>query len=127
MPEQINLTNLKEMLRQQLPGLAERYQVKSLGVFGSYVRQEQCIDSDLDLLVTFYEPPSLLKFIELENYLTDLLGIKVDLVMKSALKPRIGERILSEVVPVRAQNASMQIIWKTSSTQWRRWHSSSRE
>jgi len=74
--------------------------VKSLGVFGSYVRQEQSTGSDLDLLVTFYEPPGLLKFIELENYLTDLSGIKVDLVMQDALKPRIGERILSEVVPV---------------------------
>jgi len=89
-----------EMLHHQLPRLAERYQVKSLGVFGSYVRQEQSIDSDLDLLVTFYEPPSLLKFIELENYLTDLLGVKVDLVMQGALKPRIGERILSDVVTV---------------------------
>ena len=100
MQEQTNLTNLMEMLHHQLPWLAERYQVKSLGVFGSYVRQEQSTDSDLDLLVTFYEPPSLLKFIELENYLTDLLGVKVDLVMQGALKPRIGERILSEVVTV---------------------------
>jgi predicted nucleotidyltransferase len=44
--------------------------------------------------------PGLLKFIELENYLTDLLGIKVDLVMQENLKPRIGKRILREVVPV---------------------------
>lgn len=100
MQEQTNLASLVERLHQQLPRLAEQYQVKSLGVFGSYVHQEQSTDSDLDLLVTLYEPPSLLKFIELENYLTDLLGVKVDLVMKSALKPRIGERILSEAVPV---------------------------
>jgi predicted nucleotidyltransferase len=93
-------TNLREMLHQQLPQLAKRYQVKSLALFGSYVRHEQRTDSDLDLLVTFYEPPSLLKFIELENYLTDLLGMKVDLVMESALKPRIGKRILSEAVPL---------------------------
>ncbi|MBU0703171.1 MAG: nucleotidyltransferase family protein [Chloroflexi bacterium] len=100
MQEQTNSVNLMEMLRRQLPLLAERYEVESLGVFGSYVRQEQCADSDLDLLVTFHEPPSLLKFIELENYLGDLLGVKIDLVMKDALKPRIGKRILSEVVPV---------------------------
>ena len=100
MQGQTDLTKLRAMLHQQLPRLAKRYQVKSLGVFGSYVRYEQRTDSDLDLLVTFYEPPSLLKFIELENYLTDLLGIKVDLVMKSALKPRIGKRILSEAVPL---------------------------
>jgi predicted nucleotidyltransferase len=100
MQEQTSLANWVQILRQQLPRLAEWYQVSSLGVFGSHVRQEQGADSDLHLLVTFCEPPSLLKFIELENYLTDLLGVKVDLVMHSALKPRIGARILSEVVPV---------------------------
>ncbi|MBW1911430.1 MAG: nucleotidyltransferase family protein [Deltaproteobacteria bacterium] len=100
MPNQKKLKNLIQRLRQQMPDLSERYRVNSLGVFGSYVRQEQQADSDLDLLITFHEPPSLLKFIELENYLSDLLGVKVDLVMQSALKPRIGKRILSEVVPL---------------------------
>ena len=100
MPNQKQFKNLIHRLRQQMPDLSERYRVNSLGVFGSYVRQEQQSDSDLDLLITFHEPPSLLKFIELENYLTDLLGVKVDLVMQSALKPRIGKRILSEVVPL---------------------------
>jgi hypothetical protein len=97
---QTDLAQLLQILRQQLPLLTERYRVKSLGVFGSYVRHEQRPDSDIDILVTFHEPPSLLKFIELENYLTDVLGIKVDLVMKEALKPKIGERILHEAVPV---------------------------
>jgi uncharacterized protein len=87
-------------LRQQLPKLMQRYHVQSLGVFGSYVRGQQHDASDLDLLVTFDEPPSLLQFIELENELADTLGVKVDLVMRDALKPAIGRRILSEVVPV---------------------------
>lgn len=100
MQEQISLAQLMQMLRQQLPLLAERYKVESLGVFGSYLRHEQRPDSDLDLLVTFQEPPSLLRFIELENYLSEILGVKVDLVMKDALKPRIGERILNEVVTI---------------------------
>ena len=94
------LAQLIKILRQQLPLLTAQYQVKSLDVFGSYVRHEQRPDSDCDILVTFHEPPSLLKFIELENYLTDVLGIKVDLVIKETLKPRIGERILHEAVPV---------------------------
>jgi predicted nucleotidyltransferase len=100
MEEETNLERLIRRLRQQLPLLAERYQVESLGVFGSYVRKEQRSGSDLDLLVTFRNPPSLLRFIELENYLSDMLGVKIDLVMKDALKPRIGERILREVVRV---------------------------
>lgn len=88
------------ILRQHMPDLRERYRVRSLAVFGSYVHHAQTPDSDLDVLVEFTDPPGLLKFIELEHYLSDLLGVKVDLVMKEALKPAIGRRILSEVVPV---------------------------
>ena len=66
----------------------------------SYVKGKQTKDSDLDLLVEFYETPGLLRFIAMENYLSDMLGVKVDLVMKDALKPAIGKRILAEVVPV---------------------------
>ena len=100
MPEQLDLAQLVELLRQQLPLLSERYRVESLGVFGSYVRREQRPDSDLDVLVTFRETPSLLKFIELENYLSDVLGVKIDLVMKDALKPHIGQHILNEAIAV---------------------------
>lgn len=95
-----NLQEIRQSLRQLLPVIAEQYQVKSLGVFGSFVRQEQRADSDLDLLVSFVEPPGLLQFIELENYLSDHLGVQVDLVMQDALKPVLGRQILQEVVPV---------------------------
>ena len=88
-----------ELLRS-LPSLAEKYQVSSIGVFGSYVRHEERQDSDVDLLVNFEEAPGLLKFIALENHLSDLLGVRVDLVMEDALKPSIGKRVLSEVVHV---------------------------
>ena len=54
--------------------------------------------SDLDVLVSFSETIDLFTFVELENYLSDILGVKVDLVMKDALKPRLKERILSEAV-----------------------------
>jgi uncharacterized protein len=95
---QVHLTTILSTLREQLPLLADRYAVQSLGVFGSNIRNEQRPDSDLDLLVTFYKPPSLIKYIELEQYLSDLLGVSVDLVMQEALKPNIGRRIQSEVV-----------------------------
>ena len=94
------LAHILSKLKELLPVLSDRYKVQELGVFGSYVRQEQCDDSDLDILVTFLEAPSLLKFIELENYLSDVLGIKVDLVMEDALKPAIGKHILKEVMRV---------------------------
>ena len=96
----IDIDHITASLRQHLPSLAENYHVKSLGVFGSYARRQQSPESDLDLLVAFDEQPGLLKFIELENHLTDLLGVRVDLVMSDALKPMIGKQILSEVVQV---------------------------
>lgn len=92
------LEEIKQWLVQHKFVLRERYQVRELGIFGSYVRQEQTETSDVDVLVEFSETPSLLKFINLENYLSDNLGVKVDLVHKTGLKPRIGERILAEVV-----------------------------
>ncbi len=88
------------ILRQSLPELAEQYHVHSLDVFGSFVRNEQTAASDLDVLVTFGKTPGLLEFVSLENHLSDLLGVRVDLVMKKALKPRIGANILREAVPV---------------------------
>ena len=95
-----SLKEILEILRQQIPILTERYGVEKLEVFGSYVRAEQKKDSDLDILVTFKEVPSLLTFIAIENYLSDMLGIKVDLVMKDSLKPKIGQQILHEAIPV---------------------------
>lgn len=94
------LNSMIQTLKAALPELRERYGVIALGVFGSYVRGEQTPDSDLDLLVEF-DPTvrfGLLTYCELENWLSDRLAVKVDLVMKTALKPKIGERILQEVM-----------------------------
>jgi uncharacterized protein len=95
-----DIEHYRAILRRKLPDLAEHYGVASLGLFGSYVRHENRPDSDLDVMVSFTDAPGLLRFVELENYLSDLLGVKVDLIMRDALKPRIGERVLAEVVPV---------------------------
>ncbi len=100
MTTQIHFLDLKAKLSELMPTLRQNYEVESLGIFGSYIHTEQGPNSDLDLLVTFTESPSLLKYIDLEFFLSDQLGVKVDLVMKEALKPRIGARILQEVVPV---------------------------
>jgi predicted nucleotidyltransferase len=98
MGKQKELNEIMNILRRSFPKLSEQYSVETLGVFGSHVRSEQDLESDLDILVTFSEVPGLLRFIELENYLSDLLGVQVDLVMKSALKPALGQRILAEVI-----------------------------
>jgi uncharacterized protein len=89
---------ITKKIRSSIPGLRKKYNLKRIGVFGSYARGEQTKKSDLDLLVEFESPVSLLEFIALERDLSRLSGRKVDLVMKTALKPRIGKRILKEVV-----------------------------
>jgi len=95
------LEEITSILRRHMPELRERYGVKLLGVFGSYLHGRQRSRSDLDLLVELDERPlGLLDFVRLENHLSDLLGVKVDLVEKSALKPAIGRRILEEVQAV---------------------------
>jgi predicted nucleotidyltransferase len=87
-------------LREDKPFLEEKFKVKTLGVFGSYIRGEQKKSSDLDILVEFREPVGLFEFMELEEFLEKKMGIKIDLVSKKALKPRIGKHILEEVINV---------------------------
>jgi hypothetical protein len=82
------------------PEVEEKFKVKRIGFFGSYVRGEQKDTSDLDILVDFYEPISLFRFVELEDFLSQQLGVKVDLVMRDALKPRIKDNILNEAIYV---------------------------
>jgi predicted nucleotidyltransferase len=89
-----------QILQAHLPELRERYGVRGLWLFGSYLRGEQRKGSDLDVLVEFDRVPSFFEFMRLERYLSELLKMKVDLVMKSALKPAIGRHILEEAQPV---------------------------
>ncbi len=84
-----------------MPELRKRYAVKSLGIFGSYLRNEQDAGSDLDILVELDNPSmSLIGYIELENHLSDVLGVRVDLVEKDTLRPQIGQHILNNIVYV---------------------------
>jgi len=92
------LNQIREILKEHKTELAEKFKVKEIGIFGSYVKGEEKKRSDVDVLVEFKEPVGLFDFIELEEYLSKLIGLKVDLVSKKALKPIIGEYILKEVV-----------------------------
>ncbi len=92
-----DINKILEQLKKIKPEIQEKYKIKEMGVFGSYIRGEETPSSDLDILVDFYETISLFKFCALENFLSDILGKKVDLVMKDSLKPHIGKQILKEV------------------------------
>lgn len=95
-----DLYQIMTILREIIPTIQKRYYVDEIKVFDSFLRNEQNRKSDLDLLVTFSKTPTLLKFIELENYLSDKLGMKVDLVMKKAIKPRLKSYILQNAISV---------------------------
>ena len=92
------LGEIEKKLKELKPTLRDKYKVETIGLFGSYIRGQQKRESDLDVLVEFSEPIGLLTFIELEDFLSGKLEAKVDLVMRSALKPRIKDRIVKEAI-----------------------------
>jgi len=96
------LEEIKARLEHLKPVLREKFEVETIGIFGSYTRGEQSKKSDVDILVEFSEDAEIgfFKFLDLEEFLSRKLGVKVDLVTKNALKPYIGKRILQEVVMV---------------------------
>ena len=88
------LKEIKDYLRKE-------YGIENIGLFGSLVRNEQNESSDIDLLIEIQaEMLSLIKYMKLKFFLEDILGRKVDLVLKRAIKPRLRERILKEVIYV---------------------------
>ncbi len=87
---------IERILREHKAELREGYGVREIGLSGSYVRSEQRRRSDVDILVEFDTVPGLLKFIELEDYLSRLLGVRVDLVRRASIRKELRERILSE-------------------------------
>ena len=97
---QTQMEAIQSKLHEKLPDLRQRYGIKSLGIFGSYIHGTQTKRSDLDLLVEFYDdaPVTLIGFVTLEREIATHLGLRVDLVERGTLKPTIRKRILSEVV-----------------------------
>ena len=89
---------IMKTIKKELPSLKKKFKVRSIGLFGSYAREEQTTVSDIDMLVEFEVPVGFFKFIELENYLSAKLGAKVDLVTPDALKPLIKPHIMEEAV-----------------------------
>lgn len=98
LPKEWPVSGHLRILREHLPEIQERYRVGQLWIFGSYVRNGQRPDSDLDVLVEFEETPDLFKYVNLQYYLSELLGVDVDLITRSSLRGRIGSRILGEAI-----------------------------
>ena len=96
----MKLTEMKRALKSNKEFLRQQYGVKEIGIFGSFARGEQKKKSDVDVLVEFEDMPDLIKFIELERKLQRLLGKKVDLVRKGAIREELKDSILRDVTIV---------------------------
>lgn len=88
---------IKQRLRQHLATLKQQFKVDKIGIFGSYARNQATPESDIDLLVEFFEPIGW-EFVDLQHYLEDVLEHQVDLVTPNALKPQLKEPILNSVI-----------------------------
>jgi len=97
-----NLENIISKLVENKSTIKKKYKIKQIGVFGSFVRGENQKNSDIDILIEYDRRKTftIFDFIRLEEYLTGLLGIKVDLALKSKLKPVIGSYIMKEVIMI---------------------------
>lgn len=89
---------IEKKIEEKKAYIKKVYHIKEIGVFGSFIRGEQTASSDVDLLVEFEKGHNdLFNYMRLKYYLEELLGKKVDLVTKNAVKSRLRERIFSEV------------------------------
>ena len=95
-----SLKNIITILEKHKFVVENKFKVKEMSIFGSHVRGEQKNDSDIDILVEFNEPVGFFTFLDLEEFLSEALETKVDLVSKKALKPGIGKNILQERISV---------------------------
>lgn len=91
------LEEIKHIIGEHKGLLARDYGVTEVGIFGSYVNGLPSTASDIDILVEFAQPVGFVRFMRLEKYLSDLIGVKVDLVTRKALKPHMGRTILREL------------------------------
>ncbi|WP_028844905.1 nucleotidyltransferase family protein [Thermodesulfovibrio thiophilus] len=95
------IEEIKKILYEQRDEIKKRFGVKEIGIFGSYTREEQTNESDIDILVEFSEGYKTFdNYMDLKFYLEELLNVSVDLIMKSALKPALAPKILQEVIYV---------------------------
>lgn len=94
-----SLEDIKAIINLHKMELEEKYKVKSIAIFGSYIRGEQNEESDVDIIVEFKEPVGFL-FIHLADFLEDILQVKVDLITPEAIRPNRRKYIAEELTYV---------------------------
>ncbi|KAF5411304.1 MAG: hypothetical protein C5S38_09580 [Candidatus Methanophagaceae archaeon] len=87
----------KQEIFKKVVSILERYGAKKIAIFGSYARDEAKTESDIDILVEFSERKSLLDLVGIEQELSDVLGVKADLLTEKSISPYLIDRIKSEM------------------------------
>ena len=83
------LSDIEQIILKHSDILKEDFKVKSIKIFGSYAEGRQNEDSDLDLIVDFFKTPTYFDIVKLEDYLSNILNIKVDLLTEEGISPHI--------------------------------------
>ncbi|KJU84545.1 Nucleotidyltransferase domain protein [Candidatus Magnetobacterium bavaricum] len=95
-----DIDRIKRILNEHQKALKERFGIIGIGIFGSFARGEQTHDSDLDVLVSMDISMSLLEWAGAVNYLSTLLGMKVDVVPVQDIRPELKQTIMQEAIPL---------------------------
>ena len=95
-----SLEEIKDILRDHEEFVRQQFRVTEMRIFGSYARGEQTEESDLDILISYDNAPTLWMLFELRDYLSQRLGMPVDVVTDKGLKLRIEERVLAEAIKI---------------------------
>ncbi|MDQ1353740.1 MAG: uncharacterized protein QG657_4047 [Acidobacteriota bacterium] len=96
--KEITKNDIQERLRENRSFLKSKYHIIDIGLFGSFAVEENSADSDIDILVEFQKGhKDFFNYMRLKYHLQELLGREVDLVLRGSVKPRLKERIFSQV------------------------------
>lgn len=94
----MDANEIERKLEEKKVHIKRVFHIREIGIFGSFIRGEQNASSDIDVIVEFEKGhKDFFNYMRLKHYLEELLGRKVDLVIKNAVKPRLRKRIFSEV------------------------------
>ncbi len=94
----LDLLQVIKILKEHRKELEDKFGIVSIKIFGSYVKNKQTHKSDLDLIVEFKNPPGFIKLMSIEEEISNLLGIKVDLLTEEGISPYLREHILKEAI-----------------------------
>ncbi len=94
-----NLEEIRKIINRHRQELEQKYKVKTIAIFGSYVKGEQKEKSDIDILVEFSEPLGFL-FFHLVDYLEEILKVKVDLLTPDGIKSNRRKYITDDLIYV---------------------------